>query len=209
LDAPVGRLSFSFINICSLANKLDDLLQVRRDRGVAVLCLAETCHDAYFVCFRRLRSDGYRVIDRPRPRLPSESLTVSTNHGGVAIVSVPGVSLSQISLGADYASFELLCARVTSGSSKSIVVVIYRPGSNAVTSTFFDDLSETLSRVASYYIVPDLNVRLDRPDDVNSLRLSELLAVCGFAVCRQPTHVRGGILDDVATLRHQPPPRLL
>ena len=33
-SAPVGRLAFGLINICSLANKVDDLLEVRRDRGV-------------------------------------------------------------------------------------------------------------------------------------------------------------------------------
>ena len=90
---PVCRLTFGVINVRSLINKVDDLLQVRGDRGIDVLCLVETWHDTDSVCFRRLRSDGYRVVDRPRPRLLSESSTLSTNHGGVAIVSVLGVRL--------------------------------------------------------------------------------------------------------------------
>ena len=124
-----GRLTFGLINIWSLDNKVDDLLQVRRERGVEVLWFTKTWHDADSVCFRRMRSDGYRVIDRPRPRPPSESSTLSTNHGGVAIVSVPGIRLSVIQLGVDPTSFELLCVRVVSHSSTSIVVLIYRPGS--------------------------------------------------------------------------------
>jgi len=44
----------------------------------------------------------------------------------------------------------LLCVRVESGSSKIVVALIYRPGSEDITSTFFDDLSETLDRVAVY-----------------------------------------------------------
>jgi len=75
-------------------------------------------------------------------------------------------------------------SRVVSGSSSSVVVLIYRPGSEAVTSAFFDDLSEMFDRVAGYcdpvYIVGDLNVRLDRTDDASSQQLTELFEVYGF-----------------------------
>ena len=58
------------------------------------------------------------------------------------------------------------------------------------------------------YIVGDLNVRLDRPEDINSRRLTELLAVYGLAVRRtEPTHVCGVLLD--ALLRAATIPRLL
>ena len=61
--------------------------------------------------------------------------------------------------------------------------MIYRPGLEAVTSAFFDDLSETLDRTAGYcdlvYIVGDLNVRLDRTDDASSRQLTELLKSMG------------------------------
>jgi len=57
------------------------------------------------VSLRRLRSDGFQVADRPRPQSTTESL-LSTNHGGVAIISVSGVRLSVINLGVDLSSFE-------------------------------------------------------------------------------------------------------
>ena len=41
---------------------------------------------------------GYQIIDRPRPRNESGSLTLSTNYGGVATVSVPGVYACRRSL---------------------------------------------------------------------------------------------------------------
>ena len=206
-----GRLTFGFLNVCSVANKVDDLLEVRRDQHIDVMCLAETWHDSDSVCFRRLRSDGYRVIDRPRPRSPSVSSSLSTNHGGVAIFSVPGVRLSAINLGVDPVSFELLCARVESATFTSIVVVIYRPGSEVVTSAFYDDLAEILDRVISYsdpvYIVGDLNVRLDRSDEANSRLLTDLFEAYGFTVQpTEPTHSRGGLLDVVATRRDPTPP---
>jgi len=67
------------------------------------------------------------------------------------------------------------------------VVLIYRPGSQAITTTFFVDLSEeTLDRVVAYhdqvYIVGDLNVHLDCDDDINTKQLLELLDVHGFTV---------------------------
>ena len=109
-----------------------------------------------------------------------------------------------------YPAFVLLCARVVSGSFSAIVVLIYRPGSEAITTTFFVDLAETLDRVVAYndtvYIVGDLNVRLDRDGDINTKQLLELLDVYGFTVqVSDPTHARGGLLDVVATRRDDAP----
>jgi len=81
-------LVFGCHNIRSLVNKLDNLLDVRRDLDIDVLFLVETWHDADAVRFRRLRTDGFQVIDRPRPRLHNN--TLSTNYGGVAAVAVSG-----------------------------------------------------------------------------------------------------------------------
>jgi len=58
--------------------------------------------------------------------------------------------LSVINLGVVPSSFELLCAQLTAGSFGCVIITIYRPGSEAVTPAFFDDLSETLYRVGSY-----------------------------------------------------------
>jgi len=86
------------------------------------------------------------------------------------------------------------------GTSSSIVVLIYRPGSQAVTASFFDDLSDITSYSDPTYIVGDLNVRLERDDDPNSQRLTELLVAYGYAAgVNEPTHVCGGLLDVVAT----------
>jgi len=56
------------------------------------------------------------------------------------------------------------------------------------------------------YIVGDLNVRLDRDDDINTKQLLELLDVYWFTVqVSDPTHARGGLLDVVATRRDDAP----
>ena len=170
------RLVFGCHNIRSVANKLDDLLEVRRDMSIDVMFLAETWHDTDSVAFQRLRADGYQVVDRPRPR--SRADTLATNHGGLAAVASTGIRLSLLDFGTKPASFELLPVRVVSGSSACVVVVVYRTG--PVTTSFFTELSDVMDRVATHvepvYVVGDLNIRLDRPDDLSSRQLTDLLA---------------------------------
>jgi len=72
-------------------------------------------------------------------------------------------------------------------------------------------LSETLDRVIGYndpvYVVGDLNVRLDCDDDASAQRPSELFDAYGLVVrVHEPTHVRGGLLDVVATPLDLAPP---
>jgi len=112
------ELVFAHMNIRSLANKLDDLLDVRRNLAIDVLFLGETWHDADSVSFSRLRADRFQVVDRPRSRVRDD---LSTNYGGVAIavVAVPGVRLTRLDVGIQSESCELLCVRVTSASPSS------------------------------------------------------------------------------------------
>jgi hypothetical protein len=136
---------------------------------------------------------------------------MSTNHSRVAVVAVPGVHLSSLDVVSNPVSFELQYTRISSGQSICIVVVIYRPGSAAVTSLFYDDLSDILDCVVGHneqvYIVGDLNVRLDRPDDRDCQRLTDLFEVYGFvARVSESTHASGGLLDIVASRRDLPPP---
>jgi len=74
-----AKLTFGCLNIRSLANKLEDLLEVRRDQLLDVMLLVETWHDSDSVSLGRLRADGFQVVDRPRPR--SRGDTFATNHG--------------------------------------------------------------------------------------------------------------------------------
>jgi len=53
-----AALSFGCLNIRSVGNKLDDLLEVRRDQLIDVMFLVETWHDSESVSMGRLRMDG-------------------------------------------------------------------------------------------------------------------------------------------------------
>jgi len=75
------ELTFGCLSIMRLESKLDDLLEVWRDQSIDVLLVTESWHDPDSVCVRRLRTDGYTVVERARPRV--QSATLDMNHGGV------------------------------------------------------------------------------------------------------------------------------
>ena len=91
LHRSVNSLGYCLLNIRSVTNKIDDVVELRRDVSADVVCLVETCHDSDGFPLNRLRSMGYTVVDRPRPRLRSN---LSSNHGGIIIFSEPGVRLT-------------------------------------------------------------------------------------------------------------------
>lgn len=192
--------TFCLLNVRSLSDKVDDVIELCRDNSVDVACLVESWHDSDDVPVRRLRAMGYSVVDRPRPRQRDD---MATNHGGILVLSSASVRMSVLPFDSP-SSFELLCVRATSGNSSEILVVVYRPGSQAVQQHFFDDLSAVLERAATYsapvHVVGDFNIRLDRPDDPNAHQFRSLLSGCGFTIAiTGPTHNRGGTLDVVAS----------
>jgi len=83
------------------------------------------------------------------------------------------------------------------------ILTVYRPGSTSAQLAFFDELSELLDSVITrsepVYVVGDFNVRLERDDDVNAVRLVDLFSAYGLVVrVTVPTHQLGGMLDVVA-----------
>jgi hypothetical protein len=98
----------------------------------------------------------------------------------------------------------MTCARLTSGFFSGIVVVIYRPGSAAVQSTFFEEVAAVFDSIAIHqepvFVVGDLNIRFDRSDDPFARQLNNLVADYGFAVRpTTSTHRLGGTIDAVFT----------
>jgi len=155
---------------------------------------------------RRLRVEGYQVLDLPRPRVRDD--VIATNHGGVA---APGVHLCRLDVGVDPTSFEMLCVRVVSSSLSCVVAVIYRPGSASVSTTFFAEMTDVLDRLSAFinpvYVVDDINVQLERPDDPAARELSYVFADHGLLNCvTSPTHDHGGMLDVVACRSDLPMP---
>jgi len=92
---PTENSEVKCLNVRSLHNKRDDVLEIIRDRRVDIFCLTQTWHDSDSVCIGRLRTSGFNVADRPRPRVRDD---LSTNHGGVAIVSKDSICMSPVAV---------------------------------------------------------------------------------------------------------------
>ena len=142
---PPRFISLGLLNIRSLHHKVDDVLEIQRDLGLDLMLLVETWHDADSACIGRLRQEGFTISDRPRPRLLPNSL--STNHGGVAAVSAPGLLHSKVNITTDPLTFESVCLRLSSHSSSFIILLIYRTG--PLTAAFFDEFSDVLDSIAT------------------------------------------------------------
>ena len=109
------QLVFGCMKVRSATGKIDDIIAMKRDQSIDVLCLCETWHKEDSVSIRRLRAEGLQVLERARPRSVSELSTLSTNHGGgVAIAASRGVRLTAINTGNRKRSFEHVTDPVTS-----------------------------------------------------------------------------------------------
>ena len=201
------KANFGLLNIRSINNKVEDLLNLQIEQRIDVLFLTETWHDDDSICFKRLLLQGYSVVDCPRPRVHGDSLRC--NHGGVAIVTVPGFQLKRLKLTLAPTSFEYVGGRVTIGSYSCTAVVIYRTG--VISEIFFSEFSDLLDRISvlneDVVVSGDFNIRLDRVDDVNSQIFGSILTDHVFAQhVDRPTHEKGGVLDAVAIRSSSPAP---
>ena len=211
---PAKQLSCATFNVRSLPKKLEALKQLTSDLDIPVLCLTETWLDDDSVDLRRLRTQGYQVLERARPRQPQNNTRMArnTNHGGVAIIAPNEIRLTKLSVGSPQ-SFEHLCARVTSKGSSLVILLLYRPGSTAAKQEFFNELSSMLESLAvltdPVVVTGDINIRLDRPSDPLCTQFTNIIESFGFTNhVSQPTHDMGGILDAVITRSDLPAPTI-
>ena len=112
--------------------------------------------------------------------------------------------LSPFNIAVSPTTFEFTAARLVQGSFAAVIVVIYRPGSHAVQASFFDEFAAIMDCIASHqervFLVGDINIRCDRPDEPVPRQFFDLITSYGFGV--QPsdtTHKSGGTIDVVIT----------
>lgn len=121
------RLVFGSMNVQSANNKIDDIIAMKRDQQLDVMCLCETWHDPDSVSIRRLRAEGLHVLECARPRTKAKQTSLAPAHGGVALVATAGVRLAAVNTGGKKTTLEHICARVTSRGSSCVVLFINLP----------------------------------------------------------------------------------
>ena len=182
---PANQLVCATLSTRSVRNKLEVVKHVAKDKGTSVVCLTETWLEDDPIVLRRLRSEGYQVLEQARPPKPKAMLESMrfTNYGGVAIIAPNGVRLTKLNTSSPN-SFEHLCACVTSGGSSCVILLVYRPGSKPATPTFFDELLSMLEVLASssdpLVVTGDINIRLDLSTDPLCLKFNKLIESFGL-----------------------------
>lgn len=198
-------LSIALLNVRSLRGKIDGVLDLQREASFDAMLFTETWHDDDSICIKQLQSRGLSVVHQPRLRAQPNS--ISTNHGGVAVIAVPGVRLTHLPLKVECTTYEAVCVSLSFSSFSCIVFLIYRTG--PVSSLFFSELADNLDHIATLalplFVTGDLNIHLERLDDPHSRNLINLLASYGLE-CRvnSPTHNCGGTLDVMFTRKDFP-----
>ena len=114
--------------------------------------------------------------------------------------------LTPVAVDCPMTAVEVVAARVNAGRFTAVVVVVYRPGSEAVRSTFYEELTLVFEAIAVYqipvFVVGDFNIHIDRLDDSNTRQLLDMVECFGFEVHpTSATHQRGGTIDAVIARR--------
>jgi len=117
---------------------------------------------------------AYRCIVTARPiafDVPTGTVDYQ-NYGGLAIIHRDSVCFQKRALDASVSTFECLYGYATTSCGHFMLLAVYRPGSQALTATFFDDLSAVFEQLATFtcsvVICGDFNIHVDQVDDVNA-----------------------------------------
>ena len=197
-DRPV---SFGLLNARSLGNKYMTICSEVIDKGLQVCFLTETWHTSSTdTAIGRCVPPGFSLHDRPRP-----SDSTGQNHGGVAVILSDDMSFREIKSTVQPTTFESMFFALTHGSSTTIVLLIYRPGSvSQVPPEFYTELMSYLEAVVMYkcrtVICGDLNVHVEDGNDRDAGKLLDLLHSFDYEQrILGPTHTHGGTLDHIYT----------
>lgn len=113
------------------------------DNAIDVLVLTETWHiSGDDLPLRQAAPAGYSVIDVARP---DYNLNCVTNHGGIAVIHRQSYVVRIINTHRHFTTFESLTCHLVAAASKLVLVAIYRPPSQSITATFFEELTSLLS----------------------------------------------------------------
>ena len=195
------NLSFCLMNTRSLNNKAAEFTDFICDHQPDIVALTETWFHEHETAARSLCTPtAYKLLDHPR----------SGRHGGgTGVLFRNNLTVNRVSA-AELRSFEYSEWNIKAGSRPIRLVVVYRiPYSDihpVSTTIFFDEFSKFLESAVlctdQLLITGDFNIHVDVTDDVDAVKLQELLESTGLQQhVNVPTHIRGHTLDLIIT-RH-------
>jgi len=195
---------FGLLNPRSVGNEYVNIASLITDQLYDVFLVTETWHTSMDdVALRRCVPDGFTCVEQSRPTTD----TTSVNYGGVTAIVSDRLRCKRLTTVTTVTSFEYVCFTVTGRAATVVTLLVYRTG--PVTDTFYKELSSLLEVLAVYkcqiIIAGDFNIHVEKRDDIEALRLQELLTSfdCVQNVPAVPTDRAGGTLDLVITKSDQ------
>lgn len=163
------KLSFASYNIRSVRHKSAYILDILAT-GTEILALQETWHESSDdIIIRSIVPDGYYIFEAARPSLVPNHTLHSRQWGGVAILYHDSFTGKQIFTLPSVTTFEYVAVELVRMSSRTIVLSVYRPGSEVLTDQFLVDMDAILSRLTVYkcpvLVMGDFNVHVELNDD--------------------------------------------
>lgn len=211
--------SIGLFNAQSLGNKFAAVCErIIADR-LHLCAVVETWHDsADSPCLIATAPPGYRYIEKSRPRKVADQLTINTNHGGLCLFYASFIGAREIPLPTYNSGLEALAVYVHGARRNALIIILYWPGSTAVTNAFFDDFSDILERTSTFgcpvILLGDINIHLDIVTDPDAVKFSTILDSHSLTQhISSATHRRGHTLDvfittsdcPVASIVSEPP----
>ena len=186
----VEDLTLGFLNVRSLHNKVEEVLDLMSEYKLAGLFLAETWHDSDSVGLSILRQKGILVLEKARSRSFESVKSLKTNHGGLVFLGKP-INAIVIDVPLKANTFEFMCVRVSSKLKSFIGLVVYRTG--YAFCDFFAEFEEIMNIMSSYneevVVLGDFNFHLECIADKDAVNFKNILHMHDFKSCvAEPTH---------------------
>ena len=184
-------------NVCSLNNKLPEIMEHILDRNSDIVFLTETwLQSDNNAITAKVKTYGYKLVHNRRKDRAKEG------GGGVGVLVKNSVSAKQLPV-KHYSSFEHTVVKIQLINKKSLfVITVYRLQEVAF-STFFDEYTELLNLYVvsneHFVIAGDINIHMET-EEASAKRMQELLDLYDLKQhVDEPTHIKGHTLDVVIT----------
>ena len=192
-------ITLTVLNTQSLNNKAAIFIDFICEYQPDLLAATETWFiDGESASKTQCTPGGYRFFDHSRS---------GRRGGGTGLLFKNNLMVTKVT-GGEHQSFEYLEWKVTSGSRRVNLIIMYRPPYSAahpVTSAvFFVEFAEYLESIVlsadPLLIVGDFNIHIDSNENYDAIKLSELLQSFSLTQHVQvPTHSSGHTLDLIIT----------
>jgi len=193
------------VNAQSIGNKYAAICDRFAFNRLDLCAVVETWHDSadstQLIAYAPL---GYHFVQKAHSRTNAAMHTMHTNHGGICLFHRSTISAREVPLPKCKSGLEALAVYLHAARRTTLVVILYRRGSDSISNVFFDDLDDILEHTSTYacpmIMMGDLKLHLDVTLDPNAVRFQTAIESYGMLQhISSPTHRAGHLLVVLIT----------